>query len=57
MKTEMNKQVEPAKEIEEIYLNENLQGLSESLGRMVMIADYVCDEGDGIAVKDTGGLI
>jgi riboflavin biosynthesis pyrimidine reductase len=55
MNTEMNKGVEPAKEIEEMYLNENLQGLSDSLGRMVMIGDYVCDEGDGIAVKDAGG--
>jgi len=55
MNTEMNKQVEPVKEIEEMYLNENLQGMSESLGRMLMIADYVCDEGDGIAVKDAGG--
>ena len=55
MNTEMNKRMEPVKEVEELYLNEDLQGMSESLGRMVMIADYICDEGDGIAVKDAGG--
>ena len=55
MNTEMNKRMEPAKEVEELYLNEDLQGMSESLDRMVMIADYVCDEDDGIAVKDAGG--
>lgn len=43
------------KEVEGMYLSRNLQVIAEKAGRMIVVANYVCDLNDVIAKKDSSG--
>lgn len=57
MTTEMEKYDEAGKiaETEGRYLARDLQGMAKKTGRMILIANYVCDLNDVIARKDENG--
>lgn len=56
MTVEMETNTEITKSLEDLYLNEDLRGLSDILGRSIVSAGYVCDlDHDGIATKSEGG--
>ncbi|MCH7730231.1 dihydrofolate reductase family protein [Patescibacteria group bacterium] len=58
MTTPEIRQIEPEEkpvQLEGMYLNHNLQELAKKLGRPVVIANYITDLNDVIAVKDVRG--
>lgn len=51
----MKEMEQKIKEVEGMYLNLNLQGLAEKLGRPLVIANYICDKNDVIAKRGENG--